>query len=152
MKQFWVAIGIFLIFTSSVFAFTGMVKDIRTIGPNQPSNPSDIIAAGKVAYFSADDGAHGRELWKTDGTAAGTVMVRDIFQGQRSSIPRQFCAVGNFVYFVADDSNNKNALWKTDGTAGGTKLVKKGIATEQTQEPFWFQIYIRDLPTRICNI
>ena len=32
-------------------------------------------------YFSANDNAHGQELWKSDGTAAGTVMVKDINPG-----------------------------------------------------------------------
>ena len=32
-------------------------------------------------FFIADDGADGMELWKSDGTAAGTVLVKDISPG-----------------------------------------------------------------------
>src|SRR5262245_59973762 len=38
------------------------------------SNPSPMVVIGSTAYFTSDDGAHGIELWKTDGTAAGTVL------------------------------------------------------------------------------
>ena len=40
--------------------------------------PRSITVAGSVAYFAATDAAHGEELWRTDGTAAGTKLVKDI--------------------------------------------------------------------------
>src|SRR5437660_9235571 len=51
------------------------------------SNPSGIVAAGSTAYFVADDGTHGPELWRTDGTAAGTALVKDINPGTGGSGP-----------------------------------------------------------------
>ena len=42
------------------------------------SYPDDLTAVGGTLFFAADDGATGRELWKSDGTAAGTVLVKNI--------------------------------------------------------------------------
>src|SRR5262245_56105120 len=50
-----------------------MVLDINT--NTLPSNPSGMVAIGSTTYFTADDGIHGVELWKSDGTAAGTTLV-----------------------------------------------------------------------------
>ena len=56
-----------------------MVKDINPgLGD---SGPSDLTNVNGTLYFQADDGVHGFELWKSDGTAAGTVMVKDINPG-----------------------------------------------------------------------
>ena len=40
-----------------------------------------------IVYFMANDGSHGYELWKSDGTASGTVLVKDIFEGLGDSEP-----------------------------------------------------------------
>uniref|UniRef100_UPI00056C1DDD hypothetical protein n=1 Tax=Microcystis aeruginosa TaxID=1126 RepID=UPI00056C1DDD len=66
------------------------------------------------------------ELWKSDGTAAGTVLVKDINPGSSSSYPGSLTAVGNTLFFTAYDGlgGSGTELWKSDGTAAGTVLVK----------------------------
>ena len=63
-----------------------MVKDINP--GSSSSGPADLTNVNGTLYFQADDGAHGFELWKSDGTAAGTVMVKDIDPGSTGSDPR----------------------------------------------------------------
>ena len=63
-------------------------------------------------------------MWKSDGTASGTVMVKDINSGTSSSEPHYLAAVGSTLYFQADDGSNGIELWKSDGTASGTVMVK----------------------------
>ena len=75
-------------------------------------------------FFTANDGTNGRELWKSDGTAAGTVLVKDIQPGQRQLEPRQPDGRGRPLFFAADDGTNGEELWRSDGTAAGTVLVK----------------------------
>jgi ELWxxDGT repeat protein len=119
-------------------AGTVLVKDINPgtwsytyngntyTGPNS-SSPLGLTAVGNTLYFSARTDAHGRELWKSDGTAAGTVMVKDVAPGGSSAVysyERPIGAIGSTVYFAADDGVNGKELWKTDGTAAGTTLVK----------------------------
>ena len=78
-------------------------------------------------FFSAYGATHGLELWKSDGTTLGTVLVKDINNGTASGMlltQRTLTAVGDILYFVADDGTNGKELWKSDGTASGTVMVK----------------------------
>ena len=83
-------------------------------------------AFNEYLFFVADDGIHGYEVWKTDGTADGTVMVKDINPGPLGSGED----MGNFsehngaMYFMAYSSGAGYELWKTDGTSDGTVMVK----------------------------
>jgi ELWxxDGT repeat protein len=75
-------------------------------------------------YFGAQDDAHGFELFSTDGTAAGTQLVKDILPGTTGSSPYGSIVFKGLLYFVCW---NTQELWKTDGTSAGTKLVKGGL-------------------------
>src|SRR5205823_1022287 len=71
-------------------------------------------------FFTADDGTGGRELWQSDGTAAGTVLVKDINPGGAGSSPGSLTNVNGTLLFTADDGTGARELWKSDGTAAGT--------------------------------
>jgi trimeric autotransporter adhesin len=103
-----------------LLATTQMVKDI-----NMPSGsyPQFFTKAGTVTFFIANTNGTGQELWKTDGSASGTVLVKDIQPGVESSYPRNLRAVGSTLYFTATTPGTGRELWKSDGTAGGTVLV-----------------------------
>lgn len=98
-----------------------------------------VALAGGPLVFAADDGRHGRELWATDGTTAGTRPVRDIHLGRvprepdrcdhkpdvgLSSDPRDFIAWAGGALFTADDGRSGRELWWTDGTFLGTRRIK----------------------------
>lgn len=68
--------------------------------------------------------SNGTELWKTDGTTAGTVLVKDIFAGAFDSSPTFLQELNGAIIFSAEDATNGTELWKTDGTTAGTVLVK----------------------------
>lgn len=107
-----------------LFASTTMVKDIAQLGPNGSSSPQNFATAGSVAYFAADDGIHGRELWKTDGTGNSTVLVKDVVPGRYGSNPRNITAANRLVFFIADDIEGNPTLWRSNGTAAGTSVVR----------------------------
>ena len=82
-----------------------------------------ITAVGNRVFFVADDGNTGRELWTSDGTTAGTRLVRDLYPGIESSDPSDFLVKGNELYFTAMNPAVGRELWKTNGTASGTKRI-----------------------------
>ena len=96
---------------------------LKDINPTGNSNVNNLTCFGDVVYFNATDGVNGSELWKTDGTEAGTVMVKDINVGAGSGFPATFMEMNGVIYFSATDGVNGLQLWSTDGTESGTQVV-----------------------------
>lgn len=93
-----------------------MLKDINPGAGS--STPMNMRVMGNLMFFSADNGVHGRELWKTDTTADGTVLVKDINPGPAGSDPSTgFRFEGSILFFTADDGTHGRELWQSDGFA-----------------------------------
>src|SRR5690606_32946485 len=103
-------------------AGTTLVADIHVGDPNATlgSTPVFITDLAGTLYFRAIDDTNGNELWKSDGTAAGTVLVADINPGSASSTPGNFTLNGNTLYFTANDGTTGVELYRTNGTLAGT--------------------------------
>jgi len=112
------------VITQSTLAASGSAYLVKDIWPGDDSNADLLMAAGNIVYFQADDGVHGRELWRTDGTEEGTLMVVDALAGPKWANPEPIGAVGNVMYFDDKDSVHGHELWRTTGDGTGAKLVK----------------------------
>jgi ELWxxDGT repeat protein len=108
-------------------AGTQLVKDINprlsSSGNPQSSDIENFTEFNNKLYFTADDGVNGRELWVSDGTKAGTQLLKDIKSGSNDSFPGSFTLFNNRLYFTANDGVNGKELWVSDGTRAGTQLV-----------------------------
>ncbi|PTM02960.1 MAG: hypothetical protein DA407_14590 [Bacteroidetes bacterium] len=121
---------IFLLFTSllSLVAF-GQIEQVLDINDGASNSaPNNLFVFNGALYFGADDSGGtntpgavdlGRELWTSDGTAAGTSFVSDLRTGDASSSPGNFFELNGTMYFSAN-SGAGNVLHSSDGTTAGT--------------------------------
>ncbi|MFZ4731576.1 MAG: ELWxxDGT repeat protein [Pirellulales bacterium] len=104
---------------------TGGVFAAAAVGRDGYHSPGAVTVGNRV-YFAANDGTRGYELWKTDGTTAGTVLVKDLFPGANSGLrfSGEMEAVNDRLYFSATpDASETNGLWTSDGTTAGTMPI-----------------------------
>jgi ELWxxDGT repeat protein len=109
-------------------AGTHMVKRVNKSGGVIPyPGGGQAIAFKGMYYFVASDGSgpnsHGTELWRSDGTAAGTTLFKEFVPGPNGSTFSSFRVVGNQLFFSAYDGHGQE-LWVTDGTRSGTHRTR----------------------------
>ena len=86
--------------------------------------PESIISMGDYVLYRDRHHEKGYEVFRSNGTAEGTGLVKDINLGENSSYPSGFTELNGIAYFYADNGTTGRELWRSDGTADGTFLVK----------------------------
>ncbi|MCB0493221.1 MAG: T9SS type A sorting domain-containing protein, partial [Cyclobacteriaceae bacterium] len=103
-----------------------LLKDINQ-GENS-SNPRSFVQYGDKVIVIADDGIHGTELWITDGTGTGTILLKDTKPGTESALEslgdNNFYQENNKLFFVA--RTGAEYIWVSDGTTEGTNILVDG--------------------------
>ena len=101
-----------------------LVEDLHQVPAS--SLPMDLTEFRDEVFFSAETDEHGRELWRSDGTAEGTFMVSDILPGPEGAYPRQLVVLRDQLYFAANSratGRGNSRVWKSDGTETGTSEI-----------------------------
>ena len=99
------------------------IADVETLGG---LSPQQMTAVGGTVYFNGTDYRHKNTLWKTDGTAAGTIEIGGLYDAGVAGAsgdglqPIAPTALGSKVLFYGADSAGGVGLWVSDGTAAGT--------------------------------
>jgi len=119
---------------------TVLVKDII---PGSASGfagyPGSLYGAYGIVYFTGDDGMHGHELWRSDGTTTGTFMVQDVIPGAAGNDNiTVFAAYNNEVYWgrYFENPTEHMELWKTNQSGTNAIFLKDFSATFSEHELF----------------
>ena len=114
-------------------AQVGVLKVLGEDTRGSASREFEALPDGSVV-FCADDGVHGKELWRTDGTTAGTTLVADLAPGPTHGQPADMTRIGDWVYFITLTPQGMK-YWRTDGTAAGTVSFHSGPPNAWPQFP-----------------
>jgi ELWxxDGT repeat protein len=110
--------------TDGTAAGTVLLKRFPGQGGLPEFSPDTRFAVlGPRAYFVADDGVVGSELWTTDGTPAGTTLVADVRPGSTGGLNFFLGVFDGRLIFSAQDGIGTSQIFITDGTASGTSAL-----------------------------
>ncbi|HXU46264.1 MAG TPA: hypothetical protein VN783_12115 [Thermoanaerobaculia bacterium] len=125
-RAVWVVALLGFAGVSALAAQPRLVADLnrqRVDARLQPFQGAGVEHEG-VLYFPAHDPQHGYELWRSDGSPAGTYRLVDLCPGICSGVESR--PLGSFhgsLYFQGNDSEHGSEIWRTDGTVGGEELL-----------------------------
>ncbi len=110
-------------------------KMLADINPGSGgSDPESFFPGDGVVYFTANNGTS-TQIWKTDGTPAGTMQVTNIASMPDTSGGAVFTLfTGNLLYFTEDGDNQTSSLWVTNGVPG-TEQELTNFGSESNSDP-----------------
>lgn len=98
-----------------------------------PGFATNLVEVNGNVCFLSTLGTFGNEPWVTDGTAVGTVRLKDVCPGNCDLVSTsghwRFIHYNNKLYFEGDNSSGYSDLWVTDGTPTGTQKLTPSSQT-----------------------
>ena len=117
-----------LLFLTLLFIEAKAQQEIYNFTPGGAGN---CIQFNDKIFLTGYQQSTGGEVWQSDGTAANTTLVKDIYPGTGNGISRSLALnaaiLNNKLYFLAKDENSLGEIWKTDGTESGTEKITNFI-------------------------
>lgn len=105
----------------------------------QNADPVWVESRG-LLFFLAGDSEDGYDLWRSDGTPAGTFQVKELNPRNESPAIQELTEFQGRVFFNAQDRRGPS-LWTSDGTAAGTTLVRDPVRDESSHAgPSWLRV------------
>ncbi len=111
-------------------------------------DPKDDVSAirtiwfakqGSEIYFFAQTLYNSCQLWKTDGTSAGTTKLKTFLTGVKENFSREHAFINKTLFFIFDTKEGYE-LWKTDGSSKGTVPVKNIFKGKSGSNPAYFKV------------
>jgi ELWxxDGT repeat protein len=134
-----VVLSFLLLAPSLVRAGAYLVKDIDPAGTGAGSSPVPFVTLdGGISLWLASDDEHGRELWRTDGTAAGTYLLLDGLPDLSFGTYTLLAKAGDRAFFLRTESYTSDEVWVTGGTPGDTfRLSEPLIVPREHPQAVW---------------
>ena len=115
-----------------------LVEDLDPAGEGVGSDPSPLaVLAGGLSLWIADDNEHGRELWRTDGTEAGTYLLLDGLEGPDAGVYGFLANAGSRAFFLRRVTFSTDEIWVTGGTPGDTFRVSGPLELAPLPQVLW---------------
>ncbi|MFM2113241.1 MAG: hypothetical protein RL643_199, partial [Actinomycetota bacterium] len=107
---------------------SGLVAELVRGVDSSSAKPLGVVNGR--ALLVADTPNTGYELFVTDGTSRGTVLLKDVAAGTYGGVDynSDVAIIGNIMFFIGDDGVNGQTLWRTDGTAAGTYSLDSDLS------------------------
>jgi len=99
------------------------------------AQPGTGVEYHGLLYFSGGTSTTGSELWATDGTPAGTRVVKELAPGGSSSQPDHLIVYKDRLFFTAYTPDTGIEWFSTDGTGAGTQLLRDGVSGGDGSNP-----------------
>jgi ELWxxDGT repeat protein len=123
----------------------GTTKVARILLPAMPERYplalTGAAALGDQLFFRADDGLTALEPWITDGTTAGTHLVKELAPTRTRNEVLASHAYHGAHYFSVDTVEHLS-LWRSDGTASGSAPFQTGLALEFATAGHWLYYHL----------
>ncbi|MGB0165509.1 MAG: ELWxxDGT repeat protein, partial [Luteibaculum sp.] len=131
---------------STLYSYDAKSDDLQelfSLNPEMNYNNHNVWTEFKGEYYIiASKEETGNEIWKTDGTAAGTRILKDINPGPESGVTStDFYFHNGLMYFSAKTETHGKELWVTDGTEAGTRMVMDYAPGEVGSNPLGFTVF-----------